>query len=137
MLFFDPGKKIPGIPFMGDKTAIFDKDHMDNYNFELDYVDYLGKPCYRFSVKSKSGKGVVIDNMITWFDTRTMDIVARIYDLSYKAGVYDFDVHMEVQMTVFDHLLVPSLLRYKGTWDVPFKKRENGMFTAILYDFTH
>src|SRR4030095_773838 len=26
MIFFDPGKKIPGIPLMGDKTAIFDKD---------------------------------------------------------------------------------------------------------------
>ena len=33
MLFFDPGKKIPGIPLMGDKTAIFDKDNADRYHF--------------------------------------------------------------------------------------------------------
>ena len=27
MLFFNPGKKIPGIPFIGDKIAIFDTDN--------------------------------------------------------------------------------------------------------------
>src|SRR6187402_3908649 len=63
MLFFDPGKKIPGIPLMGDKTAIFDKDNADRYDFSLDYVDFNGKSCYLFTIKAKSGTGVVIDNM--------------------------------------------------------------------------
>jgi hypothetical protein len=101
MLFFDPGKKIPGIPLMGDKTAIFDKDHADRYDFSLDYVDYNGQSCYLFTIKAKSGTGVVIDNMTTWFSSKSMEIVARNYDLSYDAGIYDFDVHMEVQMTQF------------------------------------
>ena len=136
MLFFDPGKKIPGIPFMGDKTAIFDKDNMDRYDFSIDYVDYNGQSCYLFTIKAKGSSGVVIDNMTTWFNSNTMNIVARNYDLSYDAGVYDFDVHMEVQMTQFGNLTVPSTLRYYGTWDVAFKKRERGVFTATLFDFS-
>ena len=136
MLFFDPGRKIPGIPFMGDKTAIFDKDNAGKYDFSLDIVDLNGVNCFLFTVKAKSGSGVVIDNMTTWFNTNTMAIVARNYDLSYDAGVYDFDVHMEVQMTQFGDLTVPSLLRYVGTWDVAFKKRERGVFTATLSEFS-
>jgi hypothetical protein len=136
MLFFDPGKKIPGIPLMGDKTAIFDKDHADRYDFSIDYVDYNGQSCYLFTINAKSGSGVVIDNMTTWFNSRSMEIVARNYDLSYDAGVYDFNVHMEVQMTQFGSLTVPSTLRYTGTWDVALKKRERGVFTATLSDFS-
>lgn len=135
MLFFDPGKKIPGIPLMGDKTAIFDKDNADRYDFSLDYVDYNGQSCYLFTIKAKGPGGVVIDNMTTWFDSKSMNIVARNYDLSYDAGVYDFDVHMEVQMTQFGELTVPATLRYNGVWDVAFKKREKGVFTATLSDF--
>ena len=137
MLFFDPGKKIPGIPLMGDKTAIFDKDNAEKYDFSLDYVDYNGQSCYLFTIKAKSGSGVVIDNMTTWFSSRSMEIVARNYDLSYNAGVYDFTVHMEVQMTQFGNLTVPSTLRYSGTWDVAFKKRERGIFTATLSNFSN
>ena len=137
MLFFDPGKKIPGIPFMGDKTAIFDRDHIDRYDFSLDYVDYNGQSCYLFTIKAKGSSGVVIDNMTTWFNSSTMEIVARNYDLSYDAGIYDFDVHMEVQMTQFGNLTVPSTLRFYGTWDVAFKKRERGVFTATLFDFSN
>jgi hypothetical protein len=53
MLFFDPGRKIPGIPLMGDKTAIFDKDNAEKYDFSLDYVDYNGQSCYLFTIKQK------------------------------------------------------------------------------------
>lgn len=136
MLFFDPGKKIPGIPLMGDKTAIFDSDHADRYDFSIDFVDYNGQSCYLFTIQAKSGSGVVIDNMTTWFSSSSMEIVARNYDLSYDAGIYDFNVHMEVQMTQFKGLTVPSTLRYSGTWDVAFKKKERGLFTATLSDFS-
>jgi len=46
-------------------------------------------------------------------------------------------VHMEVQMTKFGNYLVPKMLRYIGNWDVIFKKRERGLFTATLFDFTN
>jgi hypothetical protein len=55
--------------------------------------------------------------------------------MSYNTGVYDFSVHMEVQMTKFGEYLVPKILRYNGNWDVMFKKRERGTFTATLFDF--
>ncbi len=140
MLFFNPGKKIPGIPFIGDKIDIFDPDRAEYYDFIIDYGDYEGQSCYVFTIKAKEELGgkkdrIVIDNMVTWFNTRTMEVMARNYDMSYNAGVYDFDVHMEVQMTKVGELLVPKLLRYIGNWDVAFKKRERGVFTATLFDF--
>jgi len=141
MLFFNPGKRIPGIPFIGDKINIFEPEHAQYYDFSIDYGDYEGESCYIFSIKAKSGLGsdrnnIVIDNMITWFSTKTMEVMARNYDMSYDAGVYDFDVHMEVQMTRIGNYLVPKLLRYIGNWDVIFKKRERGFFTATLFDFS-
>jgi hypothetical protein len=78
---------------------------------------------------------IVVDQMVTWFDMKTLEVLARNYSLSYKAGVYDFDVSMEVEMTKFAGLTVPKILRYRGDWDVVFKKREKAIFTATLFDF--
>ena len=142
MLFFNPGKKIPGIPLIGDKIDIFDPDKAKHYNFGIDFGDYEGQSCYIFSIKVKNDlsggekNSIVIDSMVTWFSAKTMEVMARNYDMSYDAGVYDFKVHMEVQMTKFGNYLVPKLLRYIGNWDVVLKKRERGMFTATLFDFT-
>lgn len=141
MLFFNPGKKIPGIPFMGDKSNIFDPDIAAYYNMSIDTAAYDGKYCYVFAIKAKDDltssekDKIVFDNMTTWFDAKTMEIVGRNYDLSYDAGVYDFNVHMEVELTKFGNLLVPKTIRYNGTWDVVFKKKERGVFTATLFDF--
>jgi hypothetical protein len=138
MLFFNPGRKIPGIPFIGDKINIFDPEIARFYNFTIDYGDNEGESCYVFSIKAKENltpeerDNIVIDNMITWFNIKTMDVVARNYDLSYSTPLYDFDVHMEVQMTKSGNYLVPKIMRYKGNWDVAFKKRERGEFTATL-----
>ena len=142
MLFFNPGQKIPGIPFIGDKLDIFDERLAQYYNFNIDFTNLNGQDCYLFSIKRRddltaSERGaIVFDNIITWFNAKTMEIVARNYDLSYNSVVYDFDVHMEVVMTHFGALLVPQVLRYKGNWDVAFKKRERGVFTATLFDFS-
>jgi hypothetical protein len=141
MLFFNPGKKIPGIPFIGDKIDIFDPDKAKFYDFSIDFGDYEGQSCYIFSIRTKADLNgseknrIVIDSMITWFNTRTMEVMARNYDMSYDAGVYDFNVHMEVQMTKFRSYLLPKTLRYTGDWDVIFKKRERGFFTATLFDW--
>lgn len=141
MLFFNPGKKIPGIPFIGDKINIFEPDQARYYDFGIDFGDHEGQSCYVFSIKIKKDLNnseknkIVIDSMVTWFNVKTMEVMARNYDMSYDAGVYDFDVHMEVQMTKFGNYLIPKTLRYIGNWDVAFKKRERGSFTATLFDF--
>ena len=141
MLMFNPGKKVSGIPFIGDKIDIFDPDRAKLYDFSIDQAQYEGQSCYIFSIQAKppeaGGKKdkIVIDKMVTWFDAKTMEVLARNYDMSYNAGVYDFNVQMEVELTRVGKYLLPKLLRYKGDWDVMFKKRERGMFTATLSDF--
>ncbi len=141
MLFFNPGKKIPGLPFIGNKLAVFDDEMSSYYNYIIDLQQLEGQWCYVFEVSARddlsSGQknNIVINNMTTWFNQQTMDIVLRKYDLSYKAGVYDFDVQIEAELTRVGDYLVPKVLRYNGNWDVVLKKRERGVFTATLFDF--
>lgn len=137
ILFFNPGKRIKGLPFMSNKTAIYDDDMADSYDMDIDMEMYNGRSCYVFTQKVKPGRegSVVVDEMITWFDDVSFDVVARTYSLSYDAAVYDFKVKMEVQMTKFGELTVPSLIRYVGNWKAITKKRERGVFTATLSDF--
>ena len=140
MMFFNPGKKIPGIPFIGDKIDIFDPSISRYYDFSIDMEEMNCQLCYVFKILPKKDIGsarnrIVFDNITTWFNSNSMEIEARNYDLSYNTPAYDFDVHMEVKMTRFQDLLVPGLIVYNGNWKVAFKKRERGIFTAILYDF--
>ncbi len=137
MLFFNPGKKINGLPFMSNKTAIFDDDIADSYEMNIDMDVYNNSSCYIFkqTVKPEYRNDVVVDEMTTWFDEKTYEVQARNYSLSYDAGVYDFKVNMEVAMTTFGQYTVPSLIRYTGNWKAIFKPRERGVFTATLFDF--
>jgi len=73
--------------------------------------------------------------MITWFNDIVFEIIARNYSISYDAGVYDFNVQMQVELSKIGEYLVPSLIRYIGNWKAIFKKRERGIFTATLFDF--
>lgn len=141
MLFFNPGRRIPGIPFIGDKINIYDPPMSDLYEFEVDMELYQGTNCYTFRIFPKENldkrqrKDLVIRKVNTWFDARDMRIVARNYELKYDAGVYDFDVQMEVEMGRFGDMLVPVTLRYTGNWKVVTRKRERGVFTATIFDF--
>ena len=119
-LFFNPGEKIPGLPFIGNKVALFDEDVSRLYDFRIDVKDYLGQSCYVFTIKPRGDlspgekNDIVIDEMTTWFNSKSLEIVGRNYSLSYKAGVFDFDVDMEVQLEKVNDLLVPKVLRYRG-----------------------
>lgn len=141
MLFFNPGRKIPGIPFIGDKLDVFDPEIAPRYDFAIDTAELNGQTCYVFRIQRKEdltsseANDIVFDNITTWFNEKTMEIVGRNYDLSYKAGVYDFDVHMKVEMKKVGEYLVPYTLRYVGNWFLLTKGRERGVFTATLFDF--
>lgn len=137
MLFFNPGKRISGLPFMSNKTALFDDDVAENYDMVIDMDYYNSNSCYIFKQKVKPGREdyVIVDEMTTWFNDSTFDVVARNYSLAYSAGVYDFRVNMEVQMTKYKDYIVPNLIRYNGDWKLLFKKRERGVFTATLSNF--
>ena len=137
MLFFNPGKRINGLPFMSNKTAIYDDELAGKYDMSIDYNMFKNISCYIFTqkVKPENKSDVVVDEMTTWFNDKTFEVVARNYSLSYSAGVYDFKVQMEVELTKFGEYLVPSLIRYVGNWKAIFKPRERGVFTATLFDF--
>ena len=137
MLFFNPGRKINGLPFMSNKTAIYDDELADSYDMEIDWERYNNTNCYVFRQKVKPNRkgSVVVDEMNTWFNDSTYEVVARNYSLSYDAGVYDFKVAMEIQMATVGNLTVPALIRYNGNWKAIFKKRERGVFTATLSNF--
>jgi hypothetical protein len=137
MLFFNPGKRINGLPFISNKTAIYDDELADKYDMSIDVAMFKNTSCYIFTqkVKPENKSDVVVDEMTTWFNDQTFEVVARNYSLSYSAGVYDFKVQMEVELTKFGEYLVPSLIRYVGDWKAIFKPRERGVFTATLFDF--
>jgi len=137
ILFFNPGKRISGLPFMSNKTPIFEDEMADKYDMSIDMDLYNGIYCYVFRQKVKPGNesDVVIDEMTTWFNDSTYEVVARNYSLSYDAAVYDFKVNMEVKMGTYKNLTVPVLIRYNGNWKAITKKRERGIFTATLFDF--
>ncbi len=143
MLFFNPGKKIPGIPFIGDKLDLYDDNAHKLYDYRLEFIDYKGSFAYVFTIKPKEDLGVfkreeiVVDEMTTWFDYKTLEVLARNYVLSYNTGAYNFHVNMQVEMTRVGTLLVPQILRYKGDFGIIFKKKERGEFTATLFDFKH
>ena len=143
MLFFNPGKKIPGIPFIGDKLDLYDDNAHKLYDYRLEFIDYKGSFAYVFTIKPKEDLGlfkrddIVVDEMTTWFDYKSLEVLARNYVLSYNTGAYNFHVNMQVEMTRIGTLLVPQILRYKGDFGIIFKKKERGEFTATLFDFKH
>lgn len=142
MLFFNPGKDIPGIPLMGDKVKVFDNAHAKLYDYTIDIQEYKGKLAYVFMLKMKDDLAfykrddVVIDEMTTWFDYSSFEVMARNYRMSYNAGVYRFNVSMEVEIAKFESYLYPRVIRYDGNWGVVFKGSEKGLFTATLYDLS-
>jgi len=139
MLFFDPGGDIPGIPLMGDKVRIFDPAQARLYDFDIDIQDWRGKPCYVFSIRQKKSLGfldrdkAVFNDMVTWFDYSSFEVMQRRYTMRYDAGVYSFDVRMEVEMSKVGDWLYPAVIRYDGEWGVALKGREKGLFTATVY----
>ena len=133
-LMFNPGKRISGIPFIGDKAGIFDEDIAPMYSFQLRSENYQGEDCYFFSAtpKPKFKSEVVYNELSTWFRKSDYAIVARNYALSYHTLVYDFEVTMKVRMMELDHRLIPAHIEYTGDWRVITKGRETGKFVLDI-----
>lgn len=136
-LIFNPGQRIRGVPLIGRKVAIFDDDIAPMYNFSITSADYGATPCYVFTATARPEyfDKVVIKKLVTYFDKQKLEIVYRDYSLSYNTFLFDFDVNMQVQMTHFDQYMVPLKIKYTGNWKVPFKKREDAVFTTRFHNF--
>jgi hypothetical protein len=132
-LMFRPGEPVEGIPFIKKELGIFDEKMIENYDYQLEAVQFQSKPAYLFTITKKADvkdRKVVLQNMQTWFNRSDFSIMARNYHLTESNLIYDFDVRMEVIMENVNSMQTPSHIYYNGTWDIPTKKRETG--TVII-----
>ena len=72
--------------------------------------------------------------MTTWFNYDSFEVMARNYSMSYNAGIYKFNVSMQVEIGKMGKYLYPKIIRYDGNWGVLIKGKERGLFTATIYD---
>lgn len=133
-LIFNPGSKIQGIPLIGNKASIFERDVARKYDFKLLRVEYAGEECYLFRAlpKKQYADDVVYNELSTWFRKSDYSIMARDYSLSYRTPVYDFDVKMRVRLTPIGSRNLPSRIEYDGNWRVATQGREWGKFTTTF-----
>lgn len=135
-LIFQPGEQVD-VPFIGKKTAIFDKKMLRYYDFYIESKPYKNQGiCYIFKAIAKSSypsSKTIIKYLETYFDKTNFQVVARNYHLHYK-GIFDFDVKMNVELDQLEGKYLPSYIHYKGSWKIPMKKRENVTF-QINYEY--
>lgn len=126
-LIFNPGSKVSGVPFMGDRASIFDADEVDKYDMKVIADVYEGEDVYIFRVtpRPRYENKVVFSELKTWFRRSDYSIMARDYSLAYNTLFYDFDVHMQVRMAQINGKLFPVYINYNGNWKVPTKDREH------------
>lgn len=129
---FNPGQEIASVPFIGDKLALFDPEMAPLYDFGIGTSFRNGHTCWEFSALAKDsldGKRVkdsatVIKDMRTWFDQRTMNVIAREYRIAHASLVLDFDISIRVDNVMEGGKVVPIYILYDGDWDIPLRKRE-------------
>jgi hypothetical protein len=133
-LIFNPGAKVKGIPFIGDRAAIFDPEVARMYDFKLLSVAYGGEDCYLFQAvpKPEHADEVVYNELSTWFRKSDYAIMARNYSLSFHTLIFDFDVKMKVRLGQFHGRLLPARIEYEGNWHVATKGRERARFVATF-----
>lgn len=135
-LIFNPGSKVEGVPFMGDKASIFDPGEVDKYDMKISQEMYDSEEVYVFNVtpKPEYKNKVVYNELKTWFRRSDYSILARDYSLSFNTIFYDFDVHMKVRMKMMGGKLYPTLIDYNGNWYVPTQGRER---MKVLMDIVY
>jgi hypothetical protein len=142
-LIFSPGKPVAGLPFIGSKTEIFSANMRQYYDYSFYSATYLDSiPVYRFKVVVKpdlsdwTKDGLMIKELTTIFDKRNFEILGRFVDMKYSNLLFDFDVQMNIEMSYFGAVKLPTKISYQGNWNVPFKKKERASFLVVHKDYT-
>ena len=139
-LIFRPGRPLKGVPFVGNKTAIFSANMRQYYDYSYFTGTYLDSiPVYRFKVSVKpdltawTRDGLMIKEMTTIFDRRNMQILGRYIDMKYDNMLFEFDVQMNIELGYFNNNedLLPTKISYLGDWDIPLKKKERAGFLIL------
>lgn len=141
-LIFAPGKPIKGLPFIGDKTAIFTPNMRQYYDYSYYSGTYLDSiPVYRFKVTMKKDlsnwtkDGLMIKELTTIFDKRNFEILGRYVDMKYSNMLFDFNVQMNIETSYFGEEKLPTKISYQGNWDYPLKKEERASFLIVHKDY--
>ncbi|MDQ8004450.1 MAG: hypothetical protein REI64_06580 [Pedobacter sp.] len=141
-LIFNPGRPIKGIPFIGSKTEIFTANMRQYYDYAFHSGTYLDSiPVYRFKVSVKpdlskwTKDGIMIKELVTIFDKRNFEILGRYVDMKYSNMLFDFDVQMNIEMSYFEEVKLPTKITYQGNWDYPLKKEERASFLVLHKDY--
>ena len=131
-LIFNPGSRVNGVPFMGDRASVFDEGEAEKYDFKITQEQCGGESCFVFRIKPKAGeeRHALYNELTTWFRKGDYSIVARDYSLSYSNLLYDFDVRMKVRTQQVGTKLYPTHIEYDGNWHVLTKKRERVRFSV-------
>lgn len=140
-LIFTPGEKAD-VPFIGNKTAIFEKEMAKYYDYNIQSEKYRDEiDCYVFIVqvkdaylKDKEGK-TVIKYLKTYFSKSDFQVMGRNYQLKYNTALYEFDVTMDIELELYENKYVPTIIKFDGFWDLPVMKKESCNFTLTFYDF--
>lgn len=141
---FNPGQEIASVPLIGGKLALFDPAMLPYYDLGIDQAHRNGYPCWEFTAMAKdsvdgkraSAGATVIKSMRTWFDQRTMQVIAREYRIAHASVLLDFDIRIRVDNTVVGGELVPLLIHYDGDWNIPLRKREIVRFWLRMRDWS-
>ncbi|MBK20926.1 MAG: hypothetical protein CMP63_01225 [Flavobacteriales bacterium] len=136
---FSPGTKVKGVPFIGRKLDIFSDKMSRYYDFTIEKTFFKDTvPCYKFSCKKKPDvpeKKVTITRLVTFYDRRTMNIIARTYALKDITPMFSFDMKMFIELNYNFGEYLPVKIKYNGEWDVPFKKGEQIKFEMNCFKY--
>ena len=138
---FSPGLGVDGVPFIGHKLNIFEGEMTKYYDYSLEKKMFRDSiSCYKFTVQIKEGvkqEKVVITNLTTFYDRRTMKVIARSYKLKQTIAIFSFDIQMFILLGLKFNEYLPLEIKYNGQWDIPFKKPERIAFKMKCLEYNN
>jgi hypothetical protein len=134
-LIFSPGSP-SDVPLIGKKTELFTDAMRPYYQFHIRSARYRDKiDAYVFEVRLKpeyqqrEEEQTVIKGLTTYFSKEDFQVLGRTYEMAHHTLLYQFDVEMEIELMRQDGIYLPAQINYKGAWNIPFKRREDGSFS--------
>jgi hypothetical protein len=138
-MMFNPGLAVDGIPLIGRKMGIFEKDMHQYYTYSVYsayYKDSIECLVFEAEVLPEYRKGkTVIKSLTTYFKEDSFEVMQREVTLRYFSLPIDFDIYIKVENQHEKGVLLPEKIYYKGFFDLPFMKKEVVEF--MLYDFNY
>lgn len=136
---FSPGTGVDGVPLIGKKLNIFDDKMAEFYDFKVEKTVFHDTiPCYKFSVipkESTPDNKISITRLVTFYDRRTMNIIARSYSLKDNTALFSFDIKMYIELKYDYNEYLPIVIKYNGEWDIPFSKPERIKFQMNCFNY--